>query len=132
MKLNIHSITFKTIATLLVASSIFIITIISSAKYMFSDGYMQLEKDKISVIEKNIIPSIALNLSYGFEQAIYEIGSDTILNQNILLLKIKSINSNQTFNFKNSNLTLKNHIVNGELYQNKNFLTQQHPIKLEY
>jgi len=99
MKFNIHSITFKTLFHLITFSTIFIIFISFSAKSVFSTAYMNLEKEKISIITKNIIPSIALNVNFGFIKAIEDIANTTLENKNVLLLKItsKQYNINLTY-----------------------------------
>ena len=99
MKFNIHSITFKTLFHLITFSTIFIIFISFSAKSVFSTAYMNLEKEKISIITKNIIPSIALNVNFGFMKAIEDIANTTLENKNVLLLKItsKQYNINLTY-----------------------------------
>ncbi|MEA3330808.1 MAG: hypothetical protein U9Q29_03840 [Campylobacterota bacterium] len=44
MKINFNSLTFKTISTLLITSTLFVLFIVFGAKYLFSNGYLYLEK----------------------------------------------------------------------------------------
>ncbi len=90
MNLDKKSITFKVISRLILFSIIFIAFIAVSVQQIFSSAYMSLEKDKISIIEQTIAPSLALNISYGFVQAVDEITNKAIQNPNILLVKIKA------------------------------------------
>jgi len=114
MKFNIHSITFKTLAHLIIFSTIFITFISLSSKYVFSTAYMNLEKDKISIITKSITPSIALNVSFGFNQAIKEIANRTLENKNVLLLKVTSKQNNLNLIFTKHNQTIQEYIKNDE------------------
>ncbi|MEA2098791.1 MAG: bifunctional diguanylate cyclase/phosphodiesterase, partial [Campylobacterota bacterium] len=115
MKINIHSITFKTLSHLIIFSTIFIIFISFSAKYVFSEAYMNLEKDKISIITKNITPSIALNVSFGFTQAINEIANEALENENVLLLRIRSSQCDTDLLYTKHNQTIEEYIENDEL-----------------
>ncbi|MEA3229138.1 MAG: hypothetical protein U9P38_08725, partial [Campylobacterota bacterium] len=90
MKINKNSIIFKVIFQLLLFFTLFIVFIAIASKEIFSSAYMNLERDKISIIEENITPSLALNISYGFSQAVEEITKQVLNNPNILLLKIKT------------------------------------------
>ena len=97
MKINIHSITFKTLFNLIVFSTIFVAFIAISSQHIFSSAYINLEKDKIEIIENSINPSLALNISYGFTKAIDEITDKALKNPNILLLKIQTKELNEEF-----------------------------------
>ncbi len=101
MKINLHSITFKTLTTLFITSSLFIIFTLFGAKYTFSKGYFNLIEGEINTIQKNISPSIALNLSYGFNDALTEIATNQLKNKKILLLKISSPSLKKELLFSN-------------------------------
>ncbi len=90
MKINIHSLIFKTLSLLFISSLVSIVFIIFSAKNSFSQGYIDLVQEDMTSIKENIAPSIALNLSYEFSDALKEIADNQLLNKKILLLKIKS------------------------------------------
>lgn len=90
MKVNFNSIIFKTVFSLLILSLIFVSFIFFNSKYTFSSGYESVLEEKISIIQKSISPSLALNMSYGFKKALDEIANKTLENENILLLKINS------------------------------------------
>lgn len=93
MKISFTSLTFKTLFFLFLSSFVFIIFIVFIAKQSFSEGYTYLVQEDISSIEENITPSIALNLSYGLDDALQAIIKNQLKNKKILLLKIDSITS---------------------------------------
>jgi len=115
MKFN--SITFKTTFHLLSFSILFILFIMFVIRSVFSNAYMDLENEKISIIIDNIKPSLSLSLSYGFEDAIDEISHKTLKNKNVLLLKIKELNKNKTKIYTNYKLDAKQYLKNEELFQ---------------
>jgi diguanylate cyclase (GGDEF)-like protein len=90
MLINKNSITFRTLFILLATSTLFILFMGSTAHYIFSNGYKKIIAEKIVIIEQNIIPSVALNLSYGFKSAIDEICNNSLSNPDILLIKVES------------------------------------------
>lgn len=106
MKLSFNSITFKTLFLLLVASVTFVVFIFFSADYSFSKGYKSLVQEDIGSIESSISPSIALNLSYGFNEAIDEIGNTQLKNPKILLLAINSVSLKKNIVYRNSDKTI--------------------------
>ena len=106
MKINFNSIIFKTLFSLLLLSVIFISYISISSKYTFSSGYTSLIQEKISIIKQSINPSISLNLSYGFDDAINEIGEKILENENVLLLKIDSYSDKKVFAFSKNTKTI--------------------------
>ncbi len=113
--MNKNSIIFKTISQLIVFSILFITFIAISAQEIFSNAYMNLEKDKVSIIEKNIAPSLALNISYGFSQAVQEITTQAITNPNILLLKIETDTFEKEFICSKYKKTLQEYKKDGEI-----------------
>ena len=115
MKFNIHSITFKTIFHIFSFSILFILFVSFIVQNIFSTTYMDLEKERINIIVDNIKPSIALNLSYGFTDAIDEISNKAIENKNVLLLELKNFESKTTQTFTNGNLSISEYILNDEL-----------------
>jgi len=115
MKINIHSITFKTIFHIFSFSILFIFFVSFIVQNFFSTTYMNLEKEKINIIVDNIKPSIALNLSYGFTDAIDEISNKAIENKNVLLLELKNFEANSSKIFTTGNLSISEYIQNDEL-----------------
>lgn len=83
---------------------------------------MQLEQDKVVLIAENIAPSIALNLSYGFDDAITEITTNALKNENILLIQIKKSQTQRAYIFSKYAITLEEHEKNSELIQQKQLL----------
>lgn len=114
MRLNINSITFKTLFHLITFSTIFIVFISFSVKSIFSTAYMNLENDKISIIIKNIAPPVSLNVSFGFIEAIQEIADNTLKNKNVLLLKIESKQYNINLVFNKNKKTIEEYRKNNE------------------
>ena len=106
MRISFNSIAFKALFLLFVSSSVFILFIIFGAKHSFTQGYTNLPKEDISSIQNSIAPSIALNISYGFKDAIDEIANKQLQNKKILLLKISSPNLMQEKIFTNTNKSL--------------------------
>ena len=114
MKINFNSLIFRTLSTLLLSSITFIIFIAMATQYTFSQGYKKLIVEKISIIENNIVPSISLNLSFGFSEAIDEIGEKTIANNDVLLLKIESNTLEKDIIFSSNDITIKEYKSIGE------------------
>ncbi len=129
MKLNIHSITFKTLLPLGVFAMLFIAFIALNTKSIFSTAYLNLEKEKILIIENTISPSLALNMSYGFNQAIDEIGNLAIKNPNILLLIIKKESEEEKI-FTQKRLTLDDYIQNREIVSTTELIDPTTNIKI--
>jgi diguanylate cyclase (GGDEF)-like protein len=119
MRISFNSIAFKTLFLLFSASTIFIVFIIYEAKHSFTQGYNRLIKEDISSIQNSIAPSISLNLSYGFNDAINEICNTQLENNKILLIKIKSANITKDLVFSNTNKSLK------ELEKEKHFISKK-------
>jgi diguanylate cyclase (GGDEF)-like protein len=115
MKFNFHSIAFRTIAYIFSFSLLFILFISLSAKSIFSNAYIDLEKEKINIIVNAIKPSIAINLSYGFEDGIDEVLNKTLENSNVLLLEVQNHEKNDTKTFTNSKNTIDNYRANNQL-----------------
>ncbi len=107
MKISFNSITFKTLFLLFVASVFFIFFIFFSANYSFSKGYKNLVQEDISSILESISSSIALNISYGFKDAINEIGETQLKNKKILLLAINSSSLHKSIVFTNATKNVK-------------------------
>ncbi len=99
MGLNFNSITVKTIVHILFFSTLFVLFIGFVTKYIFSAAYLDLENEKVRIIVNNIKPSIALNLSYGFREAITEISNKALENKNILAIKINNYTTNDKLIF---------------------------------
>ena len=90
MRFNFNSLIFKSLSIIFISFVVVTIFLIFSAKQTFQQGYLNIINEKISMIEKHISPSIALNLSYGFDKAIEELASTTLNNPDVLLIKIES------------------------------------------
>ena len=122
MKINIHTITFKTISHLIIFSSLFMLFIAFSSKEIFSNAYLDLEKEKISIIKNNIAPSLALNISYGFSQAIEEIATSTLQNPNVLLMKVSINESKEELLYSNHTQTLEKYKEQEEIISALNLI----------
>ena len=115
MKINFNSITVKTLIHISVFSFAFIFFVTFVVRTLFTDSYMDLEKDKVVLISENIVEPISLNLSYGFTEAISEIATKTLLNKNILLIEINDAQNKHLYTFTNYELSLSEHRKNKEL-----------------
>ena len=115
MKINFDSIVVKTILYIVVFSFAFAAFVVFVVKNLFTDSYMELEKDKAALIARQIAPTLALNLSYGFSDAIKEIGEKALQNKNVLFIKIEDTNAKKLYRFSNSDLTLQDYIRRHEL-----------------
>ncbi len=116
MKINTNSITFKTLLILFISSFIFVTFLIFTTQYSFSKGYKALIQEDISSIEESISSPLALNLSYGFNDAITEIATDQLKNKKIIFLKISSEMLDNDLIFSNENKTIselkeENHFI---------------------
>ncbi len=108
MNINTNSILFRTLFILFISSSFFVSFISISSKHTFSDGYITLINEKIDEIISNISPQIALNLSYGFNKAIDEIGDNLLKdNPNVLFLEIKVDEYQKPFIYSKDTNTLQ-------------------------
>jgi diguanylate cyclase (GGDEF)-like protein len=116
-KLYLTSLVSKTLFVLFTSSAIFITIILYSANYFFSNGYISIVKEDIASIEANINPTIALNLSYGFNDAVREIAKQQLKNKKLLLLKIDTEKTKKPQIFSNTNKTIQ------ELKKEKNFFS---------
>lgn len=107
MKINFNSIVFKALFIILLSFGIFAIFLFSSAKDIFGEAYNNITHEKIDIIKNNISPSIALNLTYGFNEAIDEIVQETLENPHILFLKIQPKNNSHDLVYGNKDKTLE-------------------------
>ncbi len=107
MSISKNSITFRTLFILFTSSTIFILFIGFTAQYIFSNGYKKIISEKIDIIKQNITPSIALNLSYGFNDALDEICNSSLSNPDILLIKVESDLLTKTLSYS-SKTTIQN------------------------
>ena len=115
MKINFNSISVRTTLHITIFSLAFTLFVVFVVRQLFTDSYMALEKDKIALLSKNIAPSLSLNLSYDFEDAIHEIMQKTLLNKNILLITLESYEEKKIYRFSDSNLTMQDYIRTKEL-----------------
>ncbi len=115
MKINFNSITVKTIIHIIIFSFSFVFFVTFVVRSLFTDSYMELEKDKVVIISENIAEPLALNLSYGFSEAISEISTKALLNKNILLIEINDHEGMQLYTFSDYNLSIDEHVHNNEL-----------------
>ncbi|WP_373072293.1 EAL domain-containing protein [Sulfurimonas sp.] len=84
------SLVFRTVLLLVLSSIIFIVVGFTTAKNNFSKSFEEIIDQKVDIVLNSISPQISLNLSYGFNDAIDEIGKDLLKDQHIILLKIES------------------------------------------
>jgi len=117
MKFNYNSITFKTVFHIFSFSILFILFITFVAKNLFSNAYMDLEKEKIGIILEHIKPSLSLNISYGFDDSINEIANKTIEDKNVLLLQIENFETKEIQIYTNKTSTIEEYMKNEELFQ---------------
>lgn len=130
MKINFNSITVKTVTLILLFSVAFIFFVTFVVKNLFTDSYMQLERDKVVLIAKQIAPPLALNLSYGFNEAITEISNSALINKNVLLIKIEDYELLQIDIFSEHNLSIEEHKQNSELVHSMELLDPATQTKL--
>lgn len=97
--MNFNSITFKISSILFLSSAIFILFIAIMTNNAFTKSYKNLEEEKILTIIDYIAPSISLNLSYGFSEAIDEIGNRLVDNPDILFAQIDILDSKSSLLF---------------------------------
>lgn len=107
MKIPFKSLTFKTIFILLLSSTVFISFITLSAYNSFSEGFKEIIKEDINSIETNIVPTIALNLSYEFNDAINDIISSQLNNDKILFISIHSDRTKQDISLSKKDKSLQ-------------------------
>jgi len=119
INMNFHSITFKAVTHIFTFSILFILFITFFAKNIFSDAYMSLEEEKVAIITTNISPSLALNMSYSFDEAVDEILTTTLKNKNVLLLQLENFETKTTKIFSDDTLGIK------EYYNKKEILIKE-------
>ncbi|MEA2112034.1 MAG: EAL domain-containing protein [Campylobacterota bacterium] len=86
--INSNSITFKVSTLLVVISAIFILLTTLVSRHLFISGYESMEHEKLNYIMHSISPSLALNLSYGFNEAVTELGNELIAHKHIVHVQI--------------------------------------------
>jgi len=118
MRLFFNSLTTKTLFILFLSSSIFITITVVSANYFFSNGYMSIIKEDMTSIERDINPTVSLNMSYGFEKNIKEIADSQLKNNKVMLIAIESDNLKKSLVFSSTKKTLK------ELEKEGNFISK--------
>lgn len=114
MKINFNSIISKTLTILFISSIIYILFISIGANKIFGASYKKLIDEKISITVQNISPSLALNLSFSFTEAIQEIGNKAIENPDVLLVKIESKILETPFVFTKEHKSIDTYKNNGE------------------
>lgn len=119
MKISFNSLAFKTLLLLFISSVMFISFVLLVANYSFSQGYKSLVKEDINSIEESISPSIALNLSYGFNNAIDEIAENQLKNKKILLISINSSTLEKDLIFSNSKKSIDELKKDGQFISRK-------------
>lgn len=122
MKINFNSIVFKSLTIIIISISVFAIYVSSNAKSIFEEAYLNVINQKMSIIEKSITPSIALNLSYGFDKSITEILKVAFNNTDILLLKVESDRLANEIIFSKENKTLSELESQSQFISNINLL----------
>ena len=115
-QVNINSISFRTITPLLLFFALFVTFVVYIARDVFSSAYIELEKEKIVIIKDAIAPSLSLNLSYGFEDAIDEIADKTLENKNVLFIQITNFETKNVQNFTNAKTKMQEYLDRGELF----------------
>jgi len=118
MKLSFKSLIFKTLFILLVSSSIFISFITFSAYNSFSEGFKEIIQEDINSIKTNIVPAIALNLSFEFNDAINEIMSNQLNDDKIIFISIHSNKLTKNITFSKENKPLQ------KLQEEEHFISQ--------
>jgi len=115
MKINFNSITLKTLLHISIFSLAFIFFTIFAVRTLFVNSYMELEKDKVSLVSEHIKAPLSLNLSYGFTEALTDISTKALENPNILLIEIEDYQNTKFYSFSKYKLSLKEHSDNHEL-----------------
>lgn len=107
MKQFFNSLTFRTLTLLLLSSLIFIAFIIFNTYNSFSKGFQDLAREDIKSIETNIVPAIALNLSFEFNDAIDEIMQSLLNSKKIIYISVSSKTTHKNIHFSNNNKTFQ-------------------------
>ena len=115
MKINFNSITVRTTLHIMLFTLTFIFFVTFVVKSLFTDSYMELEKDKVALISDNITEPLGLNISYSFDKAITEIANKALLDKNVLLVKISDDLQKKEYGFSDYSLSLEDHKKNHEL-----------------
>ena len=115
MKINFNSITIKTTVHIVMFTLTFIFFVTFVVRSLFTNSYMDLEKDKVALISDNIAEPLGLNISYNFNEAVSEIANKVLSNKNVLLVNIYDDLQKKESNFSDYNLTIKEYKKNHEL-----------------
>jgi len=115
MKINFNSITIRTTLHIILFTFAFIFFVTFVVKSLFTDSYMDLEKDKVALISDNIAEPLGLNISYSFDEAIAEIANKALSNKNVLLVKISNDLQQKEYAFSKYSLSIEDHEKNHEL-----------------
>jgi len=122
MKINFNSITVRTIIYITVFTIAFIFFVTFVVRSLFTDSYMELEKDKVALISQNIAGPLALTLSYNFDDAISEIANKTLFNKNVLLVNIHTDLPLHTPTYSNSKLSIQEYKRNKEIINTQDLI----------
>ena len=122
MKINFNSITIRTTVHIILFTLAFIFFVTFVVRSLFTDSYMDLEKDKVALISDNIAEPLGLNISYNFDESVAEIANKTLSNKNVLLVNIYNDLLEEEYNFSEYNLTIEDHKKNLELINKQNIL----------
>ena len=117
MKIHVNSLTFKTIFFIVIFSILFILFITFVVKDVFTNAYMELEKDKVTLISQNIESPLALNISYNFEEASNELLNTALKNENVLLIEINNYTTKMLSTFTKHKKTKQEYLLNNDLFQ---------------
>lgn len=98
---------------LLAVSLIFIASIVFIAKHLFVSEYELMEREKLEGLMKNVESSLSLNLSYGFDQAVDEIGHALVAKNDILQLQLVKASTGEVKHFGEENTSPGRLIADG-------------------
>ncbi len=120
MRINFNSIAIKAVGIIALFTMLLVFLGSFVLKNLFVDSYTNLEQEKVAIIADDIIDSVALNLSYGFMDAVEEIADKTLSKESILYVKIENYETFKSFIFSDANITLDEYRKNTDfIYENE-------------
>ncbi len=92
--LNLHSVSFKFPVIILIVSLTFLSAMSVFTTQLVIEQYTNMENEKVRALSTSILPTLSLNVSFGFDEATQETVHDLYAQDNILYVRV--IDHNRT------------------------------------
>jgi signal transduction histidine kinase len=96
-----NSIISKIIKNLFIFLTLFLLAIVSINYYLTKKNYDKIEQEKIDIILNSIESTLAVNISFEFDDAVDETLNNLVQNKDIILVKLETLRDNKEKKFFN-------------------------------